>query len=71
LYTEEISGSVFTAAKGNSQRSWLYRIRPSLCHTPFKKVDHSYLTNDFVEDSPDPNQVTFDIYIPVKINLII
>src|SRR5580658_5415536 len=40
LYAEQLSGSAFTAPRGNNQRSWLYRIRPSVKHTSrFEKVD--------------------------------
>ena len=30
LYAEQISGSPFTAPRGRNQRSWLYRIRPTV-----------------------------------------
>ncbi len=30
LYAEQLSGSAFTAPKGSNERSWLYRIRPSV-----------------------------------------
>ena len=33
LYAEQLSGSPFTAPKGLNERSWLYRIRPSVKHT--------------------------------------
>ena len=32
LYAEQISGSPFTAPRGRNQRSWLYRIRPTVAH---------------------------------------
>ena len=39
LYAEQLSGSPFTAPRGTNERSWLYRIRPSVKHTPrFKKT---------------------------------
>ena len=42
LYAEQLSGSPFTAPRGNNERSWLYRIRPSVRHTGrFKPVDYS------------------------------
>src|SRR3954462_11138275 len=34
LYAEQLSGSPFTAPRGANERSWLYRIRPSVKHTP-------------------------------------
>ncbi|EKF17615.1 homogentisate 1,2-dioxygenase [Nitratireductor pacificus] len=39
LYAEQLSGSPFTAPRGTNERSWLYRIRPSVKHTTrFKAV---------------------------------
>ena len=40
LYAEQLSGSPFTAPRGVNERSWLYRIRPSVKHSGrFAKVD--------------------------------
>jgi homogentisate 1,2-dioxygenase len=40
LYAEQLSGSAFTAPRSDNQRSWLYRIRPSVKHTSrFRPVD--------------------------------
>ena len=33
LYAEQLSGSPFTAPRGTNERSWLYRIRPSVRHS--------------------------------------
>jgi homogentisate 1,2-dioxygenase len=33
LYAEQLSGSPFTAPQATNQRSWLYRIRPTVRHT--------------------------------------
>lgn len=35
LYAEQLSGSAFTMNRANNQRSWLYRILPSVCHSEF------------------------------------
>lgn len=32
LYAEQLSGSPFTAPRASNERSWLYRIRPSVLH---------------------------------------
>src|SRR5215813_4121452 len=32
LYAEQLSGSPFTAPRKTNERSWLYRIRPTLAH---------------------------------------
>ena len=40
LYAEQLSGSPFTAPRASNQRSWLYRIRPSVRHIGrFSKAD--------------------------------
>ena len=40
LYAEQLSGSPFTAPRGTNERSWLYRIRPSVKHHQrFKPFD--------------------------------
>ena len=40
LYAEQLSGSPFTAPRGANERSWLYRMRPSVRHTSrFAKID--------------------------------
>lgn len=40
LYAEQLSGSPFTAPRGTNERSWLYRIRPSVRHSGrFSPVD--------------------------------
>jgi len=40
LYAEQLSGSPFTAPRTSNERSWLYRIRPTVRHWGrFEKVD--------------------------------
>jgi homogentisate 1,2-dioxygenase len=40
LYAEQLSGSPFTAPQASNQRSWLYRIRPTVRHTSrFERID--------------------------------
>jgi homogentisate 1,2-dioxygenase len=40
LYAEQLSGSPFTAPRASNERSWLYRIRPSVRHAGrFEKAD--------------------------------
>ena len=33
LYAEQLSGTPFTAPRGQNERTWCYRIRPSVRHT--------------------------------------
>ncbi len=40
LYAEQLSGSPFTAPQATNQRTWLYRIRPTVRHTGrFQKME--------------------------------
>jgi homogentisate 1,2-dioxygenase len=40
LYAEQLSGSPFTAPRASNERSWLYRIQPSVRHfSQFRKTD--------------------------------
>ena len=40
LYAEQLSGSPFTAPRATNERSWLYRIRPTVAHWgSFERVD--------------------------------
>jgi homogentisate 1,2-dioxygenase len=40
LYAEQLSGSPFTAPRRSNERSWMYRIRPSVRHVGrFRRVD--------------------------------
>jgi homogentisate 1,2-dioxygenase len=44
LYAEQLSGSPFTAPQASNQRSWLYRIRPSVKHSGrYRKVDKGFI----------------------------
>ncbi len=44
LYAEQLSGSPFTAPQASNQRSWLYRIRPTVRHTGrFERIDRGML----------------------------
>ncbi|KAJ2059748.1 hypothetical protein GGI17_004220 [Coemansia sp. S146] len=36
LYAEQLSGTAFTVGRSGNQRSWLYRIHPSVMHRPFE-----------------------------------
>ena len=41
LYAEQLSGSPFTAPRASNERSWLYRIRPSVLHSgKFRRADN-------------------------------
>ena len=44
LYAEQLSGSPFTAPQATNQRSWLYRIRPTVKHSGrYVKIDKGFM----------------------------
>uniref|UniRef100_A0A0C9RS29 Homogentisate 1,2-dioxygenase n=1 Tax=Wollemia nobilis TaxID=56998 RepID=A0A0C9RS29_9CONI len=53
LYAEQISGTAFTVPRKLNQRSWLYRIKPSVTHKPFnpKVPSHDRLISEFNQSS--------------------
>jgi homogentisate 1,2-dioxygenase len=57
LYAEQISGTAFTAPRGQNRRSWLYRIRPAAMHGPFHPLDSGRIASDFEQGAPSPNQM--------------
>ena len=61
LYAEQLSGAAFTAPRSERRRSWLYRIRPSADHPPFREVDRGLLrSGPFSEVEPSPNRLRWD-----------
>ena len=43
LYAEQLSGTAFTAPRGQNERTWCYRIRPSVRHVGrFDKIAMPY-----------------------------
>ncbi|KAI7860643.1 hypothetical protein BDC45DRAFT_492467 [Circinella umbellata] len=44
LYAEQLSGTAFTAPRAHNQRTWLYRIRPSVVHSPFQPTENPLLS---------------------------
>jgi homogentisate 1,2-dioxygenase len=50
LYAEQLSGSSFTAPRSENLRSWLYRLRPSAMHSPFKALEGT-----LIHTAPDPD----------------
>ena len=60
LYAEQLTGSAFTALRGDNKRSWLYRIRPSAMHAPFKQISARNLVSDFAKAPTPPNQLRWN-----------
>jgi homogentisate 1,2-dioxygenase len=68
LYTEQLSGSPFTAPRATNRRTWTYRIRPSVTHKPFARIANGMLrSTPFSEVETTPNQLRWDpLPIPDK-----
>ncbi|HJT08747.1 MAG TPA: homogentisate 1,2-dioxygenase [Stellaceae bacterium] len=61
LYAEQISGTPFTAPRGELRRSWLYRIRPTASHPPYRRRDDGLLrSGPFDEVETPPNRLRWD-----------
>ena len=60
LYSEQFSGTSFTAPRHANRRSWLYRIRPAAVHRPFRRLEQSGVTATFDPHSASPNQLRWD-----------
>ncbi|MBX9687481.1 MAG: homogentisate 1,2-dioxygenase [Candidatus Obscuribacterales bacterium] len=61
LFAEQLSGTAFTAARHENQRSWLYRIRPSVLHGRFEQIDNAKIcSRPFNEIPASPNQMRWD-----------
>uniref|UniRef100_A0A0K0EZD4 Homogentisate 1,2-dioxygenase n=1 Tax=Strongyloides venezuelensis TaxID=75913 RepID=A0A0K0EZD4_STRVS len=60
LYAEQLSGTAFTVGRKDNQRTWFYRIRPSVIHNPFVPLPNEeipYFTNDGSKVHSNPNQL--------------
>jgi len=58
LYTEQLSGTPFTVPRRESRRSWLYRIRPSASHPPYRRIDPGLVGGRLAP--PNPNRMRWD-----------
>jgi homogentisate 1,2-dioxygenase len=61
LYTEQFSGTPFTAPRATNRRTWTYRIRPSVTHRPYEAIDAKMIrSGPFNEVATTPNQLRWD-----------
>jgi homogentisate 1,2-dioxygenase len=64
LYTEQFSGTPFTAPRAVNRRTWTYRIRPSVTHKPYEEYARGYgsllRSGPFTEVGTPPNQMRWD-----------
>jgi homogentisate 1,2-dioxygenase len=54
LYAEQISGTPFTAPRAANRRTWLYRIRPSAMHGPYRRIDDRLLRSAPISEAEAP-----------------
>lgn len=54
LIAELLSGTAFTVKRAENQRSWFYRIRPSVLHGAFTKVSHDLLKTGAIREVVTP-----------------
>jgi homogentisate 1,2-dioxygenase len=61
LYAEQLSGTAFTAPRHENRRSWLYRMRPSAEHPPYRPYSGAKLFAAGASDAPlPPNRLRWD-----------
>ncbi len=60
LYAEQLSGTAFTAPRGENRRSWLYRIRPAAMHGTFESFQQSRFHDDFGDGPVTPDQLRWN-----------
>ncbi len=68
LYPEVLSGTAFTAPRAENLSSWLYRLRPSAMHAPFKRMAQGLVrSGPFDEVEASPNRLRWNpLPIPSK-----
>jgi homogentisate 1,2-dioxygenase len=68
LYAEQLSGTAFTAPRDHNHRSWLYRLRPSAQHGPYRPLVQGLVrSTPFNETPPNPNRMRWDpLPMPVQ-----
>ncbi|RJF91543.1 homogentisate 1,2-dioxygenase [Sphingomonas cavernae] len=59
LYAEQLSGTAFTAPRSENRRSWLYRLRPSANHPPYRPYGEPRETEHFARRA-SPNRLRWD-----------
>ncbi len=61
LYAEVLSGTAFTAPRAENLSSWLYRLRPSAMHAPFRRIANGLMrSGPFNEVEASPNRLRWD-----------
>jgi homogentisate 1,2-dioxygenase len=68
LYPEGINGTAFTMPRDHNRRTWTYRIRPSVMHRPYARIDNGLIRSaPFNEVEATPSQLRWSPFpIPTK-----
>jgi homogentisate 1,2-dioxygenase len=61
LYAEVLSGTAFTAPRAENQSTWLYKLRPSAMHGPYRRIDQGLVrSGPFNEVETPPNRLRWN-----------
>ena len=61
LYAEVLSGTAFTAPRAENQSTWLYKLRPSAMHGPYRRIDQGLVrSGPFHEVETPPNRLRWN-----------
>src|SRR5687768_2581696 len=61
LYTEVLSGTAFTAPRAENRSTWLYKLRPSAMHGPYRRIDQGLVrSGPFAEVETPPNRLRWN-----------
>ena len=61
LYAEVLSGTAFTAPRAENQSTWLYKLRPSAMHGPYRRIDQRLVrSGPFNEIETPPNRLRWN-----------
>src|SRR5438067_1939875 len=68
LYTEVLSGTAFTAPRAENLSTWLYKLRPSAMHGPYKRMAQGqWRSGPFGEVETPPNRLRWNPFpLPAK-----
>ena len=58
LYAEQFSGTPFTVPRSEARRTWMYRIRPSAAHPPYRQINPGHFGGELA--APTPNRLRWD-----------
>jgi homogentisate 1,2-dioxygenase len=61
LYAEVLSGTAFTAPRAENHSTWLYKLRPSAMHGPYRRIaDGDLRSGPFTEVETPPNRLRWN-----------